>query len=478
MSSLFIVQTTNVRTKSITPGRCAPIREWQVVFALSALFLLPSLLSAQDTTRITLSEALSLASARNIDVLQAENAARSAEVRIRAARGALQPNLSLSVGPNVRYQFGSREETTGREVNHLTSGFSVGLSSGYNLYNGNADRNAVTIAEQNARSSDIALNRTLQSTGYTVIASFYEVATQRDLIAVERENLAAERQVLERVRAFVDAGTRPISDQYSEEATVAAAELRLINAQRSLEAAKISLVELLRLDPARTYDFPLPDTNALTGLPGGATATTLIAQAYTQRPEIAAQQARIEAAKLQIKVADAGNSPTVGLSASFGTSYSTGNEIDGFSSQFFSQNPSASLGLSFSLPILDRDRTATSVELAEIELQNEQLTLAGLKQQVAAEIQGAQNDLIYAQAALTTAQRQLYASERALDVEQTRYSAGISTLVELAQARAQRVSAESQVVQARNTLQLRRQTLLNAIGGFSVPRVPPQLPTE
>ena len=40
------------------------------------------------------------------------------------------------------------------------------------------------------------------------------------------------------------------------------------------------------------------------------------------------------------------------------------------------------------------------------------------------------------------------------------------------------VSAQGQVVQARNTVELRRQQLLNTIGGIQAPRVAPQPPGE
>jgi len=467
-----------VRTTFLTPGHGASLQAHRLAPLASLLLFLPALLCAQDTVRISLSEALSLASARNIDVLRAGNAIRSAQASIKSARGALQPNLSLSVGPGVSYRFGtSRQVVPGQDPKQLSGSLSVGLSSGYNLYNGNADRAALAQAEALARSSEISLDRTGQSTSYTVIAAFYEVATQRDLIAVESENLVAERQVLDRVRAFVDAGTRPISDRYAEEALVAAAEVRVLSARRALEIAKLTLVELLRLDPLRTYDFPIPDPSAQ---PPVATddATALVQRAYAARPEITAQQARLEAARQAIRVADASDGPTVGLSASFGSNYSTVNETFGFGAQLFSQNPSASLGLSFSLPIFDRNRSEAALEQAQISYSNEQLTMASLRQQVAIEVQQARIDLSIAQAQIDAAERQVAASRQGLDVEQTRYGAGISTLVELAQARARLLTSETQLVQARNTLELRRQTLLNALGGIAATRVAPQFPSE
>jgi outer membrane protein len=445
--------------------------------AIAALLLAsPTALLAQDTVRITLPEAIAQAASRNIDLLRAENALRSAQARIKSARGAFQPNLSLSAGPNFRYQLGSQQAVTGETPDHATGSFSLGLSSSYTLYNGNADRATLAQAEQLARASDITINRTAQTTVLAVITSFYDVATQRELIGVEQENLTAEQQQLDRIRAFTDAGTRPISDLYSEQATVAAAEVRLLEAQRAFEGAKLNLVQLLRLDPLGRYDFPAPQPT--TGDTLMADAATLVQQAVQSRPEIAAEQARIDAAKEAIRVAEAGKAPVVSLSGSLGSSTTTTDSRNGLGSQLFTQNPSASVGLSLALPIFDRDRTEAAVEAARIDYENELLTMASLRQQVAIDVQSARLDVQTAQAQLAAADRQLAAARQGLDVAQTRYQSGVSTFVELSQARAQYVAAEGQVVQARNTLDLRRQQLRSAAGAIEAPRVAPQLPAE
>ncbi len=443
----------------------------------AVLCMMPADVSAQDTVRITLPQAIDLATARNIDVLRAENALRSAQTRIESARGALQPNLTVSAGPGVRYQLGRSNELLGETSNNASGSFSVGLSSGYTLYNGNADRATLNQAEQLARASDISINRTAQSTVYGVITSFYQIATARELIATARENLLAERNQLDRVRAFTEAGTRPISDLYAQDATVASAEFRLLDAERSLDVAKLGLVQTLRLDPLGAYEFPEPSPAEFSGV-GSDGESALVEQALSRRPEIAAQQARLDAAVQSIRIAEASDAPTISVSGSLGSSYSTTDTRDGFAGQIFSQNPNAGLGLSLSLPLFDRNRTAVAEAQARIEYENEILTMASLRQQTAVEVRQVLLDLNTAQAQLGVAQRQLASARQGLDVEQTRYDAGVSTLTELSQARARYVDAQGQVVQASNTLELRRHGVLFVLGVLDAPRATPQPPTE
>jgi outer membrane protein len=447
--------------------------------AVAIIGAAPFTLMAQDSVRITLPEAISLAAARNIDLIRAGNAVRAAQTRIETARGAFQPNLSISAGPSLRYQFGGRSSDIPSQVvdvDHASGSFSVGISSGYTLYNGNIDRATLTQAEQLARASDISVNRVAQNTVFSVISAYYQIATSRELIGVARENLAAEQRQLERIKAFTDAGTRPISDLYTEQATVAAAEFSLLNAQRDLEVANLGLVQTLRLDPLGHYAFPTPPPADQNATPGSDSA--LVAEAASRRPEIAAQQERIAAAEQAIKIAEAGKSPTVSVSGSLGSSYSTLDDQAGFGSQLFSQNPSASVGLSLSLPIFDRNRTDAAIEAARIDYENELLTMTELRQQASFEVRQALLDLNTARAQLDVAGRQLDAARQALDVEQARYETGVSTLTELTQARARYVQAEGQVVQARNTLELRRQGVLYSAGLTDAPRVAPQAPTE
>ena len=440
------------------------------------LLSLPTVLLAQDTVRIELPEAISLAGGRNIDLLRAQNALRSAGTRIESARGAFQPSLTLSAGPSFRYQFGTSaaDPTT---VDHTSGSLSVSASSAYTIYNGGADRAAVAQAEGLARASDIAIDRTIQRTVYAVISAYYSIATQRELIEVERQNLEAERRHLERVRAFTEAGTRPISDLYTEEATLASFELRLLNAQYQFEGEKLNLVALLRINPVGRYDFPSPPPpTGVDSLSG--TDAELVAQGMASRREVQVVRERLEAARQGRRVAEAGSSPTLGLTGSIGSSASSTNDRDPFAQQLVSVNPSASLGLSLQLPVLDRNRTDVAVAQAQIDYDNELLTMAEVHQQIALEVRQARINIATAQAQLQTAMRQLDASRQALEVEQTRYESGVSTLVELTQARARYVSSQGDVVQARNGLELSRHGLLYAVGITQMERVAPQPPTE
>jgi outer membrane protein TolC len=114
----------------------------------------------------------------------------------------------------------------------------------------------------------------------------------------------------------------------------------------------------------------------------------------------------------------------------------------------FSSNPNASIGLSASLPIFDRERTAVAVERAEIGLSNQELSLQSTQKQVVLDVQRSYLDFTASVEQIRATTRQLEAARAALDAEQARYAVGVSTLFEVAQARTAFVQAQGNRIQA------------------------------
>jgi outer membrane protein len=75
---------------------------------------------------------------------------------------------------------------------------------------------------------------------------------------VQREELDARRQQLRQIQEFVDAGSRPISALYEQEAAVAEQESAVFSAQRDVQLAETRLIQTLQLEPMGRYRFEAP----------------------------------------------------------------------------------------------------------------------------------------------------------------------------------------------------------------------------
>jgi outer membrane protein len=269
---------------------------------------------------------------------------------------------------------------------------------------------------------------------------------------VRNETLASEQAQLQQIRAFVDAGRRPIADQYQQQAAVAAAQLAVVQANNAVELAKVDLIQTLQLDPRGQYAFQAPAAG--TGSSAVAPLDTLLTQAFARRVDLAARQTELSATEQSVRAARAGRLPTVTVSAGYNTSVNSNNDLSLFDQLNQRQGGSVSVGVS--LPVFDRGNAAAEVQRAQIAQDNARIALENQRQQVGLEVRRAYLDWQAAQQQLAAAQAQVTAAQQSLTATDQRYRAGVGTLVELTQARSLLAQAQSQLVSARYNLVFQR----------------------
>jgi len=278
-------------------------------------------------------------------------------------------------------------------------------------------------------------------------------------VVIQEENLAAQQQLLSQIEEFVNAGTRPVSDLYQQQAATANAELSLLDAQRDIESTQNNLIQILQLDPFGIYSFSVPDLTERPLIPEDYDVEQLVRTAFERRLDLRAQETAIGVSEQGIRFARGGWMPRVSLSAGAGTSYSTAafgpNPADSFGQQL-ADNRSQSLGINLSIPIFDNLATSVSVQNAKISYNNAQLDLEALRQTVRLSVRQAYLDYLRDEKYLEVTATQLAAAQQALEAAQERYNVGSSTLVELAQAQSNYVTASNNRVSAINNFFFRK----------------------
>ena len=426
-----------------------------LLLTLSAIVCLcPTRAQAQEPRKIALSEAIRIALERNLTLRQTANQVELDETSVQQERANFYPNLNLSVNPSQRYgqvfdPASGGYSTRANETLNLTT------SSSINLFNGFGDMASYRAARRDLDASRENLSHTRQRITYEAASRFLQVNLNREMIRIEEENLKAQRRQLERIQAFYEEGTRARADVLQQQVAVARAELRLLNAERTYEVSKLNLKQTLDLPPSEAVGFASVSLD-LAGAPVLYDPAQLIQAALSERADVRAQQQRIAAAEAQIYGAKAGYWPALSLSVSTGTNYSSQSQLSGFSSQLFDHNPSATVGLSLTIPIFDRSRTRSSVARAQVQFRNEQLGMENLRQSLAFDVQKAVLDYRTAVKQLGAAEVGEQAAREALSAMEERYHVGAATLVELSQARADYVDAAGQRVEAQYNSVLQR----------------------
>ena len=177
---------------------------------------------------------------------------------------------------------------------------------------------------------------------------------------------------------------------------------------------------------------------------------SLIDVSLRQRVDIRAQIFRVRAAESEVAIAKAGRLPTVNGSASFGSELVTG-AAGSFITQL-DERRGGSIGIGVAVPILDRGATSIAKQRAQVQLENELLTLRDVEQSVAIQVRRAYLDYLAAQEQLAASTAQQAAAALALQAAQARYRVGAATFVEVTVARATLIQAQSAVVSARSAV--------------------------
>ncbi|HET9423762.1 MAG TPA: TolC family protein [Gemmatimonadaceae bacterium] len=434
----------------------------QRILAAASVMTLAGVATAQQTPagaveRITFQQAIEIALRQNLTVRQAENTLENANLAARQAGQPLWPNLNFSL--NGSNSFGRAfDPSTGNIYSEQTRSASSGVSSSFTLFDAGRTRNNIRSARSDAAATESDLFRQRQTTVYNVAQGFVAYIDAQSQLDVQKENLTSLQLQEAQIQRFADAGARPISDLYQIKSQVATAQLAVVRAEAAIENAKFGLMRTLLLDPAKDYEFVPPP------IPESATTInynldSLVSLAYARRRDVVAAQSRVEAAEYDRRVARMGHMPSLGLSASYGSNGVFGRETapGGLPNSFmdqFDRNRGGSIGLGISVPVLDRGNTSLSKQRAAIQAENAQLQLATARQTVALDVRTAWYNVRSAQQQLVAAQAGLTAASQALEATQQRYNVGAATLLDVTQARAQRVNAASALATARYALLL------------------------
>jgi outer membrane protein len=410
---------------------------------------------ANAPKEMSLQEAISTALKSNTSVMQAAERVASGRIAVGQAKAAFLPDLSASVSGSRNY---SKLTGPDGESGPYVSGDAVntGLSSSVTLFDGLGNLNSLRAADLDFEASRSTYSQAQQDLIFNTVSDYLDVLMNGELVTTQTNNLEAQRQNLSLIQQLYDAGNRSLADLLQQKATVAQAELQLLEAQHQQSLSKLQLEEAMGLEPGSDYNVVSVSLEQATKSSPGGDADKFIKDAMAGRSDVAAQRLLVNSASRQVAVARSGYWPSLSLSFSGGSNYTSADVSSGFAEQILDQNPSFGARASIAIPIFDRLRTSSSVQQAEIALRNENLALDNLRQQVILEVRQAMLDYENALKQSKVAEAQVAYASQALEATNERYRVGAATLAELTLSQAQYVAAESAKVQADYSLALNR----------------------
>src|SRR2546428_1199679 len=414
---------------------------------LAWLVAAPSFLGAQQPAtptplRLSFADAVRVASGQATPVELATLRATEADARVRQARSALLPSLAIS-GAWVNRTFNSKS----LGISFPTPPGQPGLPEligPFDNYDGRvratqtvfdwSSVKRVRAAGAQADGTRAERGATVESAAQTAAAAYLRAARAAAVVAARRADSSIAAELVTLAEAQKRAGvSAPIDVTRARTQLVTAQGLTII-ARNELDRARIALARALAIDPATPLE--LADTLAAglanAEVPGDRQAA--VAAALAGRPDLQAEVARGAAARQTGSAIRAERLPRLDLEADYG--------VNGLTM------PSAISTRQVALPVtvahLDRLHPQARIAEQNAAVSESRVRERDLRQQIAADVDGALLDLRSAEAQQVVAAERLRLATDELAQARERFKAGVAGNIEV-------IDAQSHPSRARGT---------------------------
>jgi len=318
----------------------------------------------------------------------------------------------------------------------------------------------VRSAQAAARSSSADAEATAEQAATTASTAYVRaMRADADLHARQADTELAT-ELLGIAQSQLQAGTGVGLDVTRARAQVAATRASLIASRNARDHAHLDLLRSLSL-PVGT-DIVLTDSLTTTAartepIPDEA---TLVAQALRARPDLLAEEQRVQAAQQGLSAIKAERLPTLGLVADDGPIGKNGALLLN----------TYTWGLQVTIPIFDGFRREARVQEQRSVVMEAQIRQHDLEQQAQADVRGAILDLAAAREQLDAASERLRLAEQEVAQARDRFNAGVAGNADVVNASLGLTASRTLVNDAETAYQLARVSLARATGSVTTLR--------
>jgi outer membrane protein TolC len=415
--------------------------------------------AAGAALRLSFADAVRVASSEAPAVALAGLRTDEANARVRQARSALLPSLSVGGG------------WVNRTYNTQSLGIPFPASfpvpnpvPPFNDYDGRVSASQtlfdwssvarVRAAGAQANGSRAERGVTVEGTALTAALAYLRGVRAQAVVAARQADSTIAAELVGLAEAQKAAGVSAAIDVTRARTQLVTAEGLLLVARNQLDRARIDLTRVLGIDPAT----PLAFTDTLTAALGAADVPgardSLVAAGLANRPDLRAELARAGAARQTGAAIRAERLPRLEVAADYGVN---GLTVPGAIATH-------DLTLQVSVPILDGFRREARLAEQDAVVRESQVRERDLRQQIAADVDGALLDLRSAGAQQAVAAERLRLAADELSQSRERFKAGVAGNIEVIDAQSNLIRARDTDIDARYAAASARVSLARAAG--------------
>jgi outer membrane protein len=267
--------------------------------------------------------------------------------------------------------------------------------------------------------------------------AFYSTLQSAAVLRVAQQTVASRQLLADQVSALAKSKLKSDLDLSFANVNLAQAKLLLLDAENNNKAAMATLSAILGYPNLKNFTL-VEDTTPLP--PPTDNVTQLIADALSQRPEILALEFESQSAE-KLHVAEKDQLlPTI---SALGAAGGAPVRDDRLLSSWY-----GAVGVNIQIPVFNGFLYTARSREAELRAQAAQQRLFDLRNRITRDVRTSWLNANTAYNRVNVSQQLLDQANRALDLAQTRYQLGLSSIVELSQAQLQQTQAEIGSAQA------------------------------
>ncbi|WP_457443731.1 efflux transporter outer membrane subunit [Roseateles sp. P5_E4] len=373
----------------------------------------------------------------------------SARAVLAASRSAIFPTLSVGAGST---RSATAENGNGQRTVSTNNSLTANAAWEIDLWGRLAEGVKAAGANYQASQADLAALRL--SAQATLTQSYFALRTAEAQQALLERTVTANQRALELTEARYAGGVVAQTDVLQARTQLRSVQSQLSDMRTERAQLEHAIATQLGKLPGQ---FQLLRSSRLPELPPvpDLVPSTMLAQ----RPDIAAARARQTAAYAQIGIADAAFFPSIDLSASAGYRGSS------WSNLISAPNLLWSIGAAVAQPIFDGGQRKLASAQARA---SADAATANYRQAVLTAFQEVEDNLVqFAEsgAALALQRDAFEAAQRNLDIVLAQYRAGTVSFLNVSAAQSSLLSAEANLLSARNRQLVAANLLLKNLGG-------------
>jgi outer membrane protein TolC len=407
-----------------------------------ALCSAPAYAQAPQQEVLTLEKAIEIAERVQPSLAQSRASIEASLGRVDAARVARRPTVSLSASAAIG---SSAIRPCADDMTQTCGGFfdpttrtGLGAQASWRIYDFGQTSLAIRAAELSAEATRFALQTDVMDIRTNVEVAYLEAVARKRLIIVAETTVKSEEVHLDQARKFVAAQAKDPIEVVQAQARFANAKSSLAQAQSAQAIALANLRAAIGyLDATRspvvTNTWPTPPEQDPVQL------MTLVEQARKQRTEIQQFDRQIAAAEANLESAYAQRRPVLSANASTQWGPSQGD---------WAPEPTWSAGITLSWDLLDGGRAAADQRIARANLVSAQAQRDALLVSLTSQIELSRAQILANRANVTASNEAVTAARAQLQLAEARYTQGLGSQIELADAQTAVTTAEGNLVQA------------------------------